>query len=101
MGSVGICGSDLKYWQNGKCGRFSLAAPMVMGHEAAGTVFRVGPGVKHLMPGRKNIHFTPINTQDSSFISALTTTEYDCLVFVNIAKLCVVSQPKSSNEVLN
>jgi len=48
---VGICGSDLKYWQTGKCGRFSVDAPMVMGHEAAGTVVKTGPGVKHLKTG--------------------------------------------------
>lgn len=51
MGSVGICGSDLKYWQTGKCGRFTLEAPMVMGHEAAGTVVKTGPGVKNLQIG--------------------------------------------------
>ena len=48
---MGICGSDLKYWQTGKCGRFSVDAPMVMGHEAAGTVVKTGPGVKHLKTG--------------------------------------------------
>ncbi|XP_052762477.1 sorbitol dehydrogenase-like [Mya arenaria] len=51
MGSVGICGSDLKYWQTGKCGRFSLDAPMVMGHEGAGTVLRLGSRVKDLKIG--------------------------------------------------
>jgi len=51
MGSVGICGSDLKYWQTGKCGRFTLTAPMVMGHEGAGTVVGVGPRVTGLNIG--------------------------------------------------
>ncbi|XP_060559810.1 sorbitol dehydrogenase-like [Ruditapes philippinarum] len=51
MGSVGICGSDIKYWQTGKCGRFTVEAPMVMGHEAAGTVVKVGPGVQSLKVG--------------------------------------------------
>lgn len=51
MGSVGICGSDLKYWQTGKCGRFTLETPMVMGHEAAGTVAKLGAGVQHLKVG--------------------------------------------------
>lgn len=52
MGSVGICGSDLKYWQTGKCGRFTVTSPMVMGHEAAGTVVKTGPGVNCLKVGR-------------------------------------------------
>nr|XP_054752524.1 sorbitol dehydrogenase-like [Lytechinus pictus] len=49
--SVGICGSDLKYWSHGYCGRFKLTDPMVIGHEASGTVVALGPGVKHLDVG--------------------------------------------------
>lgn len=52
MGSVGICGSDIKYWKYGQCGRFILNKPMVLGHEASGTVVQVGPGVKHLKQGK-------------------------------------------------
>lgn len=51
MGSVGICGSDVKYWAYGRCGRFSLTAPMVLGHEASGTVVAVGPSAKSLKVG--------------------------------------------------
>ena len=52
ISSVGICGSDLKYWAYGKCGRFSMdGQPMVIGHEAAGMVKEVGTNVKHLQPG--------------------------------------------------
>ncbi|XP_039254985.2 sorbitol dehydrogenase-like [Styela clava] len=52
ISSVGICGSDLKYWAYGKCGRFSLnGKSMVIGHEAAGVVTSVGSGVKHLKIG--------------------------------------------------
>ncbi|KAL4239697.1 hypothetical protein ACF0H5_000501 [Mactra antiquata] len=51
MGSVGICGSDLKYWKLGKCGRFTIETPMVMGHEAAGTVVKLGTKVKNLKIG--------------------------------------------------
>ncbi|CAG2203817.1 SORD [Mytilus edulis] len=51
IGSVGICGSDIKYWKYGKCGIFILEKPMVMGHEASGTVVQIGPGVKHLKVG--------------------------------------------------
>ncbi|XP_043536204.1 sorbitol dehydrogenase-like isoform X1 [Chiloscyllium plagiosum] len=49
--SVGICGSDVHYWQNGRIGDFVVKKPMVLGHEAAGTIFRVGSGVQHLKPG--------------------------------------------------
>ena len=52
MGSVGICGSDIKYWQYGQCGKHLVRSPMVMGHEAAGTVIQVGEDVKHLKVGK-------------------------------------------------
>uniref|UniRef100_A0A8C3JF45 Sorbitol dehydrogenase n=1 Tax=Calidris pygmaea TaxID=425635 RepID=A0A8C3JF45_9CHAR len=51
MHSVGICGSDVHYWQNGRIGDFVVKDPMVLGHEASGTVIKVGPGVTHLKPG--------------------------------------------------
>ncbi|XP_070568164.1 sorbitol dehydrogenase-like [Ptychodera flava] len=51
MQSVGICGSDLKYWSIGRCGRFIVKSPMVIGHEASGTVIQVGDKVKNLQIG--------------------------------------------------
>ena len=51
MGSVGICGSDLKYWKYAKCGRFTMSSPMVIGHEGSGTVIKCGPDVKTLKTG--------------------------------------------------
>ena len=51
MSSVGICGSDIKYWTHGYCGMFTLKSPMVLGHEASGTVVKLGPDVKHLHVG--------------------------------------------------
>lgn len=51
MGSVGICGSDIKYWKYGKCGRFVMDKPMVIGHEASGTVVKTGSNVKDLAVG--------------------------------------------------
>ncbi|KAJ8417638.1 hypothetical protein AAFF_G00224810 [Aldrovandia affinis] len=51
MHSVGICGSDVHYWQHGRIGSFEVKKPMVLGHEAAGRVVRVGTEVKHLQPG--------------------------------------------------
>lgn len=34
----GICGSDLHYWRHGAVGESVLRAPMILGHEVAGTV---------------------------------------------------------------
>ena len=49
--SVGICGSDVHFYASGKCGPFELTEPTIMGHESAGVVSKVGPGVTHLKPG--------------------------------------------------
>ncbi|XP_007472534.1 sorbitol dehydrogenase isoform X2 [Monodelphis domestica] len=51
MHSVGICGSDVHYWQHGRIGDFIVKRPMVLGHEASGTVVKLGSMVKHLLPG--------------------------------------------------
>lgn len=51
MHSVGICGSDVHYWQNGSIGDFVLKQPMILGHEASGRVIKVGSAVKHLKAG--------------------------------------------------
>ena len=48
MDSVGICGSDVHYWTHGAIGDFIVKAPMVLGHEAAGIVEKVGANVSHL-----------------------------------------------------
>lgn len=49
--TVGICGSDLHYYQHGAIGPFVVREPMVLGHEASGIVEEVGSGVRHLKPG--------------------------------------------------
>ena len=49
--TVGICGSDVHYYTHGKIGHFVVDAPMVLGHEASGTVVEVGSEVGHLKPG--------------------------------------------------
>lgn len=51
MHSVGICGSDVHYWQHGRIGDFVLKQPMVLGHEASGRVVKVGSAVTHLKAG--------------------------------------------------
>ncbi|KAI0870299.1 GroES-like protein [Hypoxylon argillaceum] len=48
---TGICGSDVHYWQEGGIGHFVVRAPMVLGHESAGTVVRAGAAVTALKPG--------------------------------------------------
>ncbi|MEO8685466.1 MAG: NAD(P)-dependent alcohol dehydrogenase [Devosia sp.] len=49
--TVGVCGSDVHYYTHGKIGPFVVNAPMVLGHEAAGTIVEIGEGVTHLKVG--------------------------------------------------
>ena len=49
--TVGICGSDVHYYEYGAIGPFVVKQPMVLGHEAAGTVVEIGSAVKNLKPG--------------------------------------------------
>ena len=41
------------YYLAGRNGDFAIQAPLVLGHEAAGIVTAVGPGVKNLVPGQR------------------------------------------------
>ncbi len=45
VGAVGLCGSDLHYYSEGSIGDTLCVYPMVLGHEPAGIVDKVGPGV--------------------------------------------------------
>lgn len=50
---VGICGSDLHYYESGAIGDYIVKPPFVLGHEAGGTVVKVGEDVTHLKVGDK------------------------------------------------
>jgi D-xylulose reductase len=49
--NVGICGSDVHYYEHGAIGPFVVREPMVLGHEAAGVVIETGAEVTRLQTG--------------------------------------------------
>ena len=49
--TVGVCGSDLHYYTHGRVGKYVVEQPMILGHEASGTVVEVGPGVEGFKVG--------------------------------------------------
>ncbi len=48
---MGICGSDVHYYTHGAIGPFVVRDPMILGHEASGTVIEVGAEVTNLKVG--------------------------------------------------
>ena len=47
-----MCGSDIHFWTHGGVGTQTVDGhPLVMGHEASGTIHEVGSAVTHLKPG--------------------------------------------------
>lgn len=48
----GICGSDLHYYNHGGFGTVRLKEPMILGHEVAGHITRLGKGVTGLEVGQ-------------------------------------------------
>ena len=49
--TVGVCGSDVHYYLHGGIGPYIVDEPMVLGHEASGTVVELGADVTHLKVG--------------------------------------------------
>lgn len=49
--TVGVCGSDVHYYTHGRIGPFVVNAPMILGHEASGTVVECGGNVRNLKIG--------------------------------------------------
>ncbi len=48
---IGICGSDVHYYEHGKIGRYVVRAPIILGHELAGEVVEVGAKVTNVAVG--------------------------------------------------
>ena len=48
---IGVCGSDLHYYADGRIGDHVVTAPHILGHEAAGVVVEVGRNIRGLRVG--------------------------------------------------
>ena len=51
MSVVGICGSDIHYYTQGRIGSQEVKYPFTVGHEGAGIVVETGTAVKRVKPG--------------------------------------------------
>ena len=50
---VGVCGSDIHYYNTGRIGSQIIQFPFTVGHETAGVVERVGSEVTRVKPGQR------------------------------------------------
>lgn len=53
MKAVGVCGSDVHYYSQGRIGSAVVEKPLIMGHEPAGVIAAVGAGVETLQVGQR------------------------------------------------
>jgi L-iditol 2-dehydrogenase len=53
--AVGVCGSDLHYFSEGSIGDTPCVYPMVLGHEPAGVIDKLGPGVSGWATGDRAV----------------------------------------------
>src|SRR5512145_1795791 len=51
MASVGVCGSDIHYYTEGKIGSQVVQYPFTVGHEGAGVIEETGPSVTRVKRG--------------------------------------------------
>ena len=53
VGAVGVCGSDVHYYEHGRIGPYVVDSPLILGHEAGGTITKVGDNVTSLTVGQR------------------------------------------------
>ena len=62
VAAVGICGSDVHYFDHGRIADFVVREPLVLGHEASGTIRAVGSAVTDRTPSASGWHMEPQET---------------------------------------
>lgn len=53
VAAVGVCGSDVHYFQHGKIGPYVVEKPLILGHELSGVITAVGADVDSSRIGRR------------------------------------------------
>ena len=51
--AVGVCGSDVHYYEHGRIGPYVVSEPLILGHESGGVVVGRGPGADRHQLGQR------------------------------------------------
>ena len=51
--AVGVCGSDVHYYEHGRIGTYVVLQPLILGHESSGVIVDVGEGVSRERIGQR------------------------------------------------
>ncbi|MCM3790153.1 NAD(P)-dependent alcohol dehydrogenase [Domibacillus indicus] len=62
--AVGLCGSDIHYYEHGKIGDFIVEKPIILGHEVSGEIAELGKDVQGLQKGQR-VAIEPSKTCDT------------------------------------
>ena len=53
IAAVGVCGSDVHYFHEGRIGDFVVDGPLILGHEASGTIVATGSDLSTARIGQR------------------------------------------------
>ncbi|TMB80251.1 MAG: NAD(P)-dependent alcohol dehydrogenase [Chloroflexi bacterium] len=74
--SVGVCGSDVHYYEHGRIGEFVVRSPLVLGHESSGQIVEVGEGRYNLCPNIRFHGTPPVDGTLSEFVTVMSDLAY-------------------------
>lgn len=82
IGAALTCGTDLKVWRRGYHARM-IVPPAIFGHEFAGTVAAVGPGVEGFQPGMRVVAANSAPCGECFYCHRDAETVCENLLFLN------------------
>ncbi len=51
--AVGVCGSDVHYYEHGRIGAYVVREPLILGHESCGVIVQLGPSATRHQVGQR------------------------------------------------
>src|SRR6266704_2617312 len=70
--AVGVCGSDVHYYEHGRIGPYIVRQPLILGHESAGVIVAVGADVHQSRIGER------VSNEEGALIEPLSVGLWAC-----------------------